>query len=67
MNGWTTARMCGNTGCVEVRRHRGMVAIRSSTHPSVVVYCTPAEWRSFAEALRLGDFNDLHDTDPEEM
>jgi hypothetical protein len=59
--GWRSALRCRNTGCMEVRNHRGWLAVRNSGSPSVVVYVTPEEWRAFKQGVRDGDFETLDD------
>jgi len=44
------------SNCVEVRRHTGLVQVRDSKSDGThVLSFTPADWRRFVRALRVGD------------
>jgi hypothetical protein len=58
---WRKSTRSGGTGgnCVEVARNLpGIVAIRDSKNPDgSVLTLTPAQWRSFAADVKLGEFD----------
>lgn len=50
----------GNGACVEVASTGGMVAVRDSKDPDgPVLRYTAAEWRTFLDGVRRGEFDDL--------
>jgi hypothetical protein len=58
--GWRTASACGNGNCVEVAvvggRHNH-VAVRHSQHHDQIVVYTLAEWATFVEGVKRGEFD----------
>jgi hypothetical protein len=56
---WHKSSRSGTQGnCVEVARNLpGMVAVRDSKHPrGPILITSPDEWRTFATAVRAGQF-----------
>jgi Domain of unknown function (DUF397) len=55
---WRRSRRCGNGTCVEVARIGDDYLIRDSKHPEVgPLRFSAAEWNSFADAVRDGEFD----------
>ncbi|MEU4119317.1 DUF397 domain-containing protein [Kitasatospora sp. NPDC028055] len=58
MNVWRKASASGeSTDCVEVRASGGMVEIRESDLPEVVVRTTPRKWAAFVRGVKAGEFD----------
>jgi Domain of unknown function (DUF397) len=57
---WRVARRCDAGSCVRIAQKGDMVLIGDSKDPEgpVLAYST-AEWRTFAEGLKQGDFDDF--------
>jgi hypothetical protein len=57
---WRVARHCEAGSCVQIAHKDGMVLIGDSKDPDgpVLAY-SQAEWRTFAEGIKLGDFDDF--------
>jgi hypothetical protein len=58
---WRTSSFCASGECVEVTENDGMIGIRSSAAPQLVVWLTVNDWRSFTADVKRGAFNDLAD------
>ena len=55
---WRRSRRCGNATCVEIARIGEDYLIRDSKHPEVEpLRFSAAEWNSFADAVRNGEFD----------
>ncbi|MBD0689032.1 DUF397 domain-containing protein [Streptomyces sp. CBMA123] len=58
MNVWRKASASGeSTDCVEVRARAGLVEIRESDRPDVVVRTTPRKWAAFVRGVKAGEFD----------
>ncbi|MFD5465575.1 DUF397 domain-containing protein [Kitasatospora sp. NPDC127059] len=58
MNVWRKASASGeSTDCVEVRARGGLVEIRESDRPDVVVRTTPRKWAAFVRGVKAGEFD----------
>ena len=57
---WRIARQCNGGNCVRIAPSGDMVIIGDSKNPDgpFLTY-SRAEWRTFAEGIRQGDFDDL--------
>ncbi len=57
---WRVARHCDSTNCVRVAPSGNMIVIGDSKNPEgpTLAY-DRAEWRTFVEGIRHGDFDDL--------
>ncbi len=57
---WRVARLCEAGSCVRIAPKDDMVLIGDSKDPDgpVLAY-SQAEWRTFAEGIKQGDFDDL--------
>lgn len=58
---WRRSSFCASGECVEVTERDGLVLLRNSKDPGVVLQYTGAEWRSFLGGIRAGEFDDLGD------
>lgn len=58
MTGWRRPSACEASACVEVKHGEGVVLLRSSQRPDVVVELTGAEWSAFLAGVRAGDFEE---------
>jgi hypothetical protein len=56
---WRKSSRCETNTCLEISRANGLLRLRNSTRPGVIVSCTPAEWKSFRDAVIRGEFDDL--------
>jgi len=57
---WHVARKCNGGECVRVAAHGEEIVIGSSKHlDGPVISYTRAEWDTFVEGIRQGDFDDL--------
>lgn len=56
---WRKASFCASGECVEIATQSNMIILRNSSQPRRVVRYTPAEWQSFAQGIRAGEFSDL--------
>ncbi|MDH6143953.1 hypothetical protein P3T35_005988 [Kitasatospora sp. GP30] len=60
MSDWQKSSFSGSANeCVEIRIADGMVEIRESDSPEVIVRTTPAKWAKFLQGARAGEF-DMH-------
>jgi hypothetical protein len=50
--------------CVELARDGGLIALRNSRRPDVVLHYTPAELAAFLDGARRGEFDHLLDPAP---
>ena len=60
--GWMgSSRSAGNGGsCVEARRHGDLIEVRNSKNPAIAtVRFTVAEWDSFLDGAKKGEFDRL--------
>jgi len=58
---WFKSTLCGQDGCVEVRRTSDAIQVRDSkAQQGPVLTFTHAEWDAFLGGIRLGEF-DLSD------
>ncbi|WP_030241161.1 DUF397 domain-containing protein [Streptomyces sp. NRRL S-350] len=58
MSTWRKASASGeSTDCVEVRAAGGLVEIRESDRPEVVVRTTPRKWAAFVRGVKAGEFD----------
>jgi Domain of unknown function (DUF397) len=57
--GWRRPRRCASGECPEIGICDGMVVIRSSEAPHVVVRLTPGEWADLVVGIRAGEFDDV--------
>jgi hypothetical protein len=57
--GWVRARLCASSECAEVRKRDGVVLLRNSGNPRLVIEFTAEEWEAFTQAVRAGEFDDL--------
>jgi hypothetical protein len=57
---WRVARRCDGGTCVQIGKKGDLVLIGDSKDPDgpVLAY-SRAEWRTFAEGIKQGDFDDL--------
>lgn len=60
-DGWLKSSYSGGNGnCVEVRKHRSMIAVRDSKNPDgPQLHFTLAEWDAFQRGLADGEFDSL--------
>jgi Domain of unknown function (DUF397) len=56
---WRKASRCQQGECLEISEHDGKVMLRDSSDPEVVLRLDAASWRAFAEAIIVGEFDDL--------
>jgi hypothetical protein len=56
---WRKSSFCANSECAEVVRQEGMILLRSSLAPQVVVRFTPEEFRALRLGIQAGEFGDL--------
>jgi hypothetical protein len=57
---WRRASFCASGECVEVTRRDGMIFVRSSSERwRPALRYTPEEFRSFANGIKAGEFDDL--------
>lgn len=56
-----SSRSTGNGGsCVQARRHAGLIEVRNSKSPDAgTVRFTTAEWDSFLDGAKKGEFDGL--------
>lgn len=55
---WRRPSSCSRSGnCAEVAFHGGLVLVRDSRRPSVVLRFTPDEWAAFTAGVEVGDFD----------
>ncbi|MFI2608124.1 DUF397 domain-containing protein [Kitasatospora sp. NPDC018619] len=58
MNDWRKASVSAESSdCVEVRATGGLVEIRESDRPEVVVRTTPRKWAAFVRGVKSGEFD----------
>lgn len=58
MRTWRKASASGENGeCVEVRAAGGLVEIRESEWPEVIVRTTPRKWAAFVRGVKAGEFD----------
>jgi hypothetical protein len=59
---WIKARASvGNNACVELAEHDGMVVLRNSREPEIVLVFTREEMRAFVHGAAAGEFDRLVD------
>ena len=56
---WRRSSFCATSECAEVTRKDGMILLRSSLAPRVVVKYTPEEFRALRLGFQAGEFDDL--------
>ncbi|MCQ6552391.1 DUF397 domain-containing protein [Streptomyces sp. C10-9-1] len=57
---WRKSSFSTDTGnCIEVATRDGVVLLRESDRPDVVVETTPAKLRAFLAGAKAGEFDDL--------
>jgi hypothetical protein len=56
---WRKSSFCASGECVEVSQQDGLVVLRNSKNPDVVLRCTSEEWRSFVAGIKAGECGDL--------
>lgn len=56
---WRRSSFCANSECAEVAQQDGLILIRSSVEPQVVVRFTPEEFRALRLGVRAGEFDRL--------
>lgn len=56
---WKRPSTCGSAGnCVEVAHDEdGLVLVRDTRRPSVILRFTDAEWTAFTAGVRAGEFD----------
>jgi len=59
---WIRARRCSTSACVEVRQFGDFTVVRNSSDPERVMAFTHAEWETFLQGVRDGDFDELGET-----
>lgn len=53
---WRRSRYCvGESNCVEVADLDGLVGLRNSRHPALILTFEADEWRSFLQAIESGE------------
>jgi uncharacterized protein DUF397 len=59
---WIKARASvGNNACVELAEHDGMIVLRNSRDPGILLVFTREEVRAFVRGAAAGDFDGLLD------
>lgn len=58
-DGWRKSSFCAQTECAEITRGDGVVLLRSSLAPRVVVRYAPEEFRALRLGIKAGEFDDL--------
>jgi hypothetical protein len=56
---WRKASFCAAGECVEMARQGGLVALRNSKNPGLMLRYTTATWLSFVSGIKAGEFDDL--------
>lgn len=56
---WRRSSFCQTGECVEVAALDGMILVRDSKRPEPVLAYSSEEFRSFALAIRAGEYDDL--------
>lgn len=56
---WRTPSVCTGGECPQVLSKDGMILLRSSLAPRVVVKYTPEEFRALRLGMQAGEFDDL--------
>jgi hypothetical protein len=56
---WRRSSRCDTNTCLEITTANGLLWLRNSNQPELVVSFTAGEWESFREALIHGEFDDL--------
>jgi len=57
---WRKSSKCANTECVEIARDvQGMILLRDSKSPALVLSYTRDEFRAFLDGAKAGEFDDL--------
>jgi len=57
---WRRSTLCADSGCVEVARKDGLVAVRDSKDPGRgALSYTAAEWAAFIAGVKAGEFDDF--------
>lgn len=54
---WRKPSQCADAACVEVMIQPHRVQIRSSDFPQIELGFTRAEWESFIQAAKLGEYD----------
>jgi hypothetical protein len=56
---WRKSSFCAAGECAEIGRKDGLILIRNSQSPAVVVTYTPEEFRALRLGIQSGEFDDL--------
>jgi hypothetical protein len=57
-NNFVRSTFCSaNASCVEVSSNGNVVRVRNSSENSVVVSFSPAEWATFVDGVKAGEFD----------
>jgi hypothetical protein len=56
---WRRSTFCATAECAELTHEDGMILLRSSLAPRVVVKYTPEEFRALLRGIQAGEFDDL--------
>ncbi len=54
---WLRARACADGSCVEILDGSHEILVRSSLQPDRSIRLTPAEWKTFLDGVKQGDFD----------
>jgi hypothetical protein len=58
--GWRRGSGCDTNTCVEVAAADGLLWLRNTARPEVMLAFTVDEWQVFRRAILAGEFDDLH-------
>jgi hypothetical protein len=56
---WRKSSFCAQTECAEITHDDGVILLRSSLAPRVVVRYTPEEFRALRLGIKAGEFDDF--------
>jgi hypothetical protein len=56
---WRRSSRCSASGCLEIAEQDDRIAIRDSIAPEETVLVSRADFRTFIEGVKSGDFDDL--------
>lgn len=56
---WRRSSFCANSECAEVTQQDGLILLRSSVTPQVVIRFTPEEFRALRLGIQAGEYDGL--------
>lgn len=57
--GWRRSTFCASGECVEVAAENGMILIRDSKLPEMILRVSVGDFQAFARGVRAGQFDDI--------